>query len=157
MAETPLTLIEESLIAFADEVPPLFFRLRNLVENLHSHEGISAGGRAVLRDIVTLAPQSVPELAAMRSMTRQAVQPVIDDLVDRGLIAMEINPRHKRSPLWRATSPGATLFAAMRQREIDTLKNLAHEFSQSEIEASLAAIRFMSKALAGHFPNEQAQ
>jgi DNA-binding MarR family transcriptional regulator len=153
----PLTSIEESLIALADEVPPLFFRLRNLVENLHSEESISAGGRAVLRDIVTMGRQSVPELAALRSLTRQAVQPVVDDLAGLGLVAMEANPRHKRSPLWRATAAGEALHRAMRQREIDALRSLAHEFSQSEIEASLAAIRFMSKALAGHFPIEQVQ
>ncbi len=152
MLDEPSSVVEDALIAFADEVPPLFFRLRGLVDRLHGDSCISAGGRSVLRDLVTLGPKSVPELAAMRSISRQAVQQVVDDLVSMALVHIAPNPRHKRSPLWSASAEGVELHNAMRQREKAALRNLAGEFTPFEIDASLQAIRFISKALAGHFP-----
>lgn len=92
MSQNP-TKREELFVALVDEVPPLFFRLGGLAERAHIARGMSAAQRAVLRDIVEHGPLTAPELASMRSATRQAVQPVIDELLAEALVKAQDNSR----------------------------------------------------------------
>jgi DNA-binding MarR family transcriptional regulator len=147
---------EELFIALVDEIPPLFFRLRGLAERAHYARGISAAQRAVLRDIVEHGPLTAPGLAAMRTVTRQAVQPVIDELFAEGLVEAQDNPRHKRSCLIVATKQGVKTHAAIRADELKALKHTAREFSLAELTSALDAIRHVSKVLRQHFPEDPA-
>lgn len=146
---------EDAFIALVDEVPPLFFRLRALAEYVHAERGMSAGQRAVLRDVVEEGPLTAPDLAAMRSVTRQAVQPVIDELSERGLVETRENPRHKRSSLVFATERGVQTHAFMRDQERAGLELVAREFTLGELTAALQAVRHVSKVLKLHFPDDQ--
>jgi DNA-binding MarR family transcriptional regulator len=144
--------IEQALIALADAVPPLFFRLKSLAEALHAEEGVSAPERAVLRDLTEGPAASTPTLAAMRGVTRQAVQPVVDRLLDRGLIAERPNPIHKRSPLLAATPAGADMHGRLRLAERAALADAARNLTVHEINAALDAIELVTKLLAEKDP-----
>lgn len=135
------------LIAIADEVPPLFFRLRALAEQLHQDTGINAPARAVLHDLVQLGAMTAPELAKLRSVTRQAVQPVLDQLFAQGLVGSMPNPRHKRSPRFQATDRGLALHRAMYFREQAALERLVGQLDVSALQSGLSALRTLSQLL----------
>lgn len=154
MNADPPTTREDAFIALFDEIPPLFFRLRGLAERVHAALNMSAGQRALLRDVVDHGPVTAPDLAAMRSVTRQAIQPVVDDLLARGLAETRPNPRHQRSSLIVATQEGVTLHGTMKAAEREGLRSISGEFSLSELTAALAAVRQISKVLSQHYSDD---
>ena len=53
---------------------------------------------------------SVAQLARAMSVTRQAVQRIVNELQTEGVVAFCSNPRHKRAQLVELTAQGRTLF-----------------------------------------------
>ncbi len=154
MMHQPAPTPESALIALADEIPPLFFRLRTLAERLHLDVGMTAAMRAVLRDIVERGALTVPELAAMRSVTRQAVQPIVDDLMAGGLATTVPNPRHKRSLLIAATPSGQTRHEQMRAAELVALRSFATAFDPQQLSVTLDTLCALSNALKQALPDD---
>jgi DNA-binding MarR family transcriptional regulator len=147
---------EAALIALADAIPPLFFKLRALAERAHAHAGISAGLRALLRDLVQDGPATAPDLAARRHVSRQAVQPMIDELIAVGLAEARANPRHKRSHLNAATPKGVTLHGRLAAAERAGLKRAAQEVNRDELIAARDTLLRVAAILNQHFPDAPA-
>ncbi|MEU8638154.1 MarR family transcriptional regulator [Amycolatopsis sp. NPDC048633] len=51
-------------------------------------------------------PLTVPAIGRRLGLVRQAVQRVVDDLVEAGQLRVEPNPAHRRSPLFACTPEG---------------------------------------------------
>lgn len=62
------------------------------------------------------APQTSPQLAERMGMTRQGAQKQLNLLLESGLIAVNDNPAHKRSPLYTLTPQGQAVYDEIRQR-----------------------------------------
>jgi len=105
--------VRGDLRAVVDESIALFHRLRFVAEQIYGQDGRSTARRGILRGLARYGAQSVPALARARSVTRQNVQPVVDQLRAEGLVELTANPRHARSPLVRVTPHGAALVAHM--------------------------------------------
>lgn len=141
MKKSPTIAFTDALLALADEVPRVFFRLRAVAEDLHAEAGMTPGKRAILRDIVERGALSAPQLAAMRSLTRQAVQPFIDDLLTDGLASKAPNPKHQRSHLIAATAAGRSMYKKIRATEVEALSVAAPDFSVAELKAATEVLR----------------
>ena len=98
---------------------------RALDERIALRTGLSPTRQGVLRALMDFGPQPVPELAATRGVSRQAMQALINDLAAQGLVLPTSNPRHKRSPLVTLTNAGRELLAEASTREEDMLTMLA--------------------------------
>src|SRR5262245_17304049 len=61
-------------------------------------------------------PRSVPAVARRLSLTRQSVQPVMDRLLESGLVERTTNPDHRSSSMFRITEQGAAVMAGVRAR-----------------------------------------
>src|SRR5438093_12343365 len=96
-----------------EETIALYHRMRWVSEQVYREEGRSTARRGILRGLVRYGPQTVPALAKARSVSRQHVQEVVDSLFDLGLVVLDHNPAHKRSPLVRATTRGESLVKEM--------------------------------------------
>jgi DNA-binding MarR family transcriptional regulator len=108
-----------------DETLALFQRLRWVAEQIYGADGRSTARRGILRGLLRYGPQTVPELARARSVTRQNIQPVVDALVADGLAERVDNPAHARSPRIRVTSKGEVLVHRMDvidARVLDTIR-----------------------------------
>ena len=101
-----------------DEVRVLFHRLRAAGDVLLAEEDINSGQRGLLLDIAHLGPQTVPDLARMRPVSRQNVQSQMDPLVERGLVERLDNPEHKTAWLYSLTPAGRELVDRVRRREL---------------------------------------
>lgn len=62
--------------------------------------------RWVILDFIEDRPSSVAQIARRRGIARQAVQRVADLLVEEGLAAYQLNPKHRRAKLLRPTARG---------------------------------------------------
>ncbi len=95
----------------------LFHKLGHGFGQLHGESEISIGMRAVLESVIDGGPQTVPQMARVRPVTRQHIQSLVNALLEGGFVEYRDNPGHKRSKLVAATPRGETAFAAMRAVE----------------------------------------
>jgi len=58
-------------------------------------------------------PKTVPEIARMRSVSRQYIQKLANELIGRRWLALIDNPRHRRSKMLQLTKSGERQLAVM--------------------------------------------
>ena len=80
-------------------------RLMDIARRLARAGGITATEWRVLGGVLD-EPHSVAETARLMGMTRQGVQRVADQLVERGLAEYRPNPAHRRAKLLACTEAG---------------------------------------------------
>lgn len=106
------------------EVRHLFQVLRALADGLHRDVGLNASTRAVMEALAD-DPRTVPDIARSKSVTRQHIQLLVDELAKLDLVEFRPNPAHLRSPLVALTRKGEALFTSVRKRETPLLDRLA--------------------------------
>src|SRR5215467_8953227 len=89
-----------------DQTVGLFHLLHTLAAQLHGAGELTAGRRGILRGLDRLGPQTVPQMARARPVSRQYVQLLVNDLEAEGLVELLENAAHKRSRLVRLTARG---------------------------------------------------
>ncbi|WP_410672223.1 MarR family winged helix-turn-helix transcriptional regulator [Amycolatopsis sp. cmx-4-68] len=98
---------------------------------------------------VSEEPLTVPAIGRRLGLVRQAVQRVVDDLVEAGRLRAEPNPAHRRSPLFACTPEGARvldrLWAASEPRRRATLA--AAGVTAAELAQARAVLRRVIDAL----------
>src|SRR5919109_832728 len=82
-----------------DEAVALYLRLTALAATMYHHGELSGPRRTLLMALARSGPRTVAHLARARAQSRQRLQPLVNALVDEGLLATEPNPLHKQSPL----------------------------------------------------------
>jgi DNA-binding MarR family transcriptional regulator len=123
-----------ALMRLFDEIPALFQRLRAVAGDVHGRDVPSAGLRGVLRSLDRLGPQTVPQLARARPVSRQHIQVLVNALLEDGLVATEENPAHRKSPLLGLTAKGKRQLRPMHEREMELLANARLELPAKDLE-----------------------
>ena len=108
----------------AGEVRHLFQVLKSLADALHKDTGLTASTRALMEAIAE-GPRTVPDIARSKSVTRQHIQLLVDELAGADLVELKPNPAHLRSPLIALSRKGEALFASIRKREAPLVERLA--------------------------------
>lgn len=119
----------------------LFHKLGHGVSALHQDMGVSAGMRAVLESVIDGGPQTVPQMARVRPVTRQHIQGLVNELLDGGYVEYVDNPAHKRSKLVSPTERGLETFKRMRERENEVFKRVPVKATAAELEAATRVLR----------------
>jgi DNA-binding MarR family transcriptional regulator len=125
----------------------LFQRLRTISEELLDGSGINTSQRAVLEFLYQEKPQTVPQIAQEKSVSRQHIQTVVNELLKYELIESSENPAHKRSSLIELTSRGEDVFQSIQKREADFLKAMSKEFSREELTTTVNMLQAIDKYL----------
>jgi DNA-binding MarR family transcriptional regulator len=136
-----------ALSALIDEATALFHRLKVAAEQVHQQGSVSAGRRGLLRSLASGGPQSVPQLARARPVSRQLVQTLVNGLLADGYVEYAENPAHRRSHLVRLTRAGRALVAQMDRRERGILNGLDLGISRSELVSAASTLRRLRSAL----------
>ncbi len=113
-------LVEPEESAFnqlINETVQLFHRLKIVADEVHQQGVMSGGLRGILRQLNKLGEQTVPQMARDRSVSRQNVQMLVNQLAVNGYVEFVENPAHKRSPFVRLTAAGKKAVEAMNRRE----------------------------------------
>ena len=135
------TDLSSSLEALIEETVALFHRLRAVAAEVHGEGELSAARRGVLTSLVKLGPQTVPQMAAVRPVSRQHIQTIVDSLAADGLVETIDNPAHKRSVLVRLTARGRTAVRDITRRESSLLASLDVGVSAAEIDRATAVLK----------------
>lgn len=151
-ASTPSKI--ETLEALFTATVSLFHTLTAAAEDLHQQGNFTAGKRGLLLGLYRLGPQTVPQMARARPVSRQYIQMLTDRLAKEGLLEFVDNPVHKRSWLVRLTEKGKSSIVAMLAREAGVLKELPVPVSEQDILTATAVLRsfrevFQSQAWRG--------
>jgi DNA-binding MarR family transcriptional regulator len=125
----------------------LFQRLRATSDQLLENSGINSSQRAVLEFLCQAQPQSVPRMARARSVSRQHVQVVINQLNELQLVEAVHNPSHKRSPLFQLTENGKVLFNAIHEKELAFLSRIELEFTSHDLVTSITTLKRIDQYL----------
>jgi DNA-binding MarR family transcriptional regulator len=125
-----------ALLRLFGETTALFHRLRAIAAEVHGQSDLSAGQRGVLLSLDRLGPQTVPQLARARPVSRQHVQVLVNGMLKNGLVVAEENPAHRRSALVHLTPKGMRQLEAMQKRERDLLVHARFGLTAPEIEAA---------------------
>ena len=92
-------------------------RMDAVAGGIHGQGRISACRRGILRDLLRDGPQTAPQLARRRAVSRQHIQATVKPLLRQGLVELVDNPAHRRSKLIRVTEEGRDLIEGMFRRE----------------------------------------
>ena len=111
---------EVSLLALGDEATLVHYRLNAVLALLHGEDDV-AGKRGMLRNLMANGPMTVPQLAALRPVSRQYVQKVVNALEGQGLVERRPNSAHRRSKLVALTAEGRACLAQIAAREAPLL------------------------------------
>lgn len=123
-----------------EETPRFFHRLTVVAEDVH-HEGeLSAGLRGVMRSLDDYGPQTVPQLARMRPVSRQHIQRLVTELIEHGYVEAIANPAHKKSQLVRLSTMGRDRLVSMREREAALLQRLQLSVSPERLREATAVL-----------------
>jgi DNA-binding MarR family transcriptional regulator len=132
---------ESSLESLVNETVALFYRLRFVAEQIHQQGETSGPKRGLLKSLERLGPQTVPQMARIRPVSRQYIQTIVNQLHAGGYVTYLENPAHKRSPLIQLNQKGNDLLKAMSRREGELLSQLKITLSQKELDQSASLLR----------------
>jgi DNA-binding MarR family transcriptional regulator len=123
----------------AGEVRHLFQVLKSLADAIHRNTGLTASTRAVMEALAS-GPRTVPDIARSKSVTRQHIQLLVDELARFDLVELKPNPAHLRSPLVALSRKGEALFASVRRRETPLIEQLAAGLDARKVAATIQTL-----------------
>ena len=136
-----------TLYPFIWKIRRVFQQLRNASDTLLEDIGINASQRALLEVLDEEEGISVPQIAKRLSVSRQHIQTLVNELLEKGLAETAENPAHKRSPLVFSTASGKKLFASIKESEAKMLKVLAPNFSNTDLAISMKTLETLGELL----------
>ena len=144
-AETLRTAL--ALRQLIDETRGLFHKLGRAAERLHETDALSGGERAVLLELADAGPRTVPDMARRRHVSRQHIQATVNPLLERGLLELAENPRHRRSKLVRITAAGRDVARRIRSREGLVIAAVVPRLRAADLEASARTLAEIGRLL----------
>jgi DNA-binding MarR family transcriptional regulator len=138
---TKAYLGESPLASILGETVALFHRLRVVTEQIHRQGELTSGKRGILGSLDSSGPQTVPQMARARPVSRQYIQTLVNELAEEGYVAFTENPAHKRSQLVCLTPKGKELFHTMLQREGKVISRLKLGIPDKELQTAASVLR----------------
>jgi len=91
---------------------------------------------ALLRILKLYGPQTVPQIAKMRSVSRQYIQRLANDIVDEGYAEYSKNPGHKRSQFLKITPKGEELYSEVYDAMRENVDPVAPKFNEEDLASA---------------------
>ncbi|MBP0000401.1 MAG: MarR family transcriptional regulator [Cyanobacteria bacterium SID2] len=131
-----------------------FFLLRARGSQLGVVTPWGAGYGGLLRSLKLDGPQTVPQLARSRPVSRQHIQKLANEMLEDGTIEYIDNPAHKRSKLLRLTPHGEAVFETMSARITEEAERLADGISTEALETTLHVLETLRDRLRENLSHE---
>ncbi|MGN7161887.1 MarR family winged helix-turn-helix transcriptional regulator [Sphingomonas sp. SAFR-052] len=96
-------------------------------------------------------PLPVAHIARNMGLTRQAVQRVVDLLVDHGLVEQRPNPHHQRAKLIVLTPEGRAALTKAEQAVAPLDQAILDRIGPERLAIAVTALRAMNAAMADYF------
>jgi DNA-binding MarR family transcriptional regulator len=138
---------QETLDTFTFEVALLFFRMRHAATEYLGQGNHSSGRRSLIKSLGAQGAQTVPQMANARTVSRQHIQRIVDELRREGLVERIPNPAHRRSQLIALSQKGEALLAAMDEREAELMTFLARGLRLEQVRDATEVVRHVRARL----------
>lgn len=134
----------------SEEIPRLVQALTAKGRELSPIEYQGEGYLGVLRLLNSEGPQTVPQIARRRGVSRQRIQKLSNNMADNGLIRFVDNPDHRSSRLVQLTQSGirhedksTALFSEYAEQHLEP------KITLTEIQTTLDVMQRLLKLLEG--------
>ncbi len=129
------------------------FKLNGLLisagDELTQAYGLSSARWKVLGAIILAQmPLTVSQIARAMGQTRQAVQRLVNIMLEDGILETRDNPQHKRAKLFALTLKGREVYAQIDAKQIIWSNDLANGLRVDGLSATLAMLEKISEKLA---------
>jgi DNA-binding MarR family transcriptional regulator len=136
------------LAGLVDEVLRFHGRLLTATAGLGADEGLTGAQLLVLTTVVRAGrPPTVPQIGRSLGHSRQAVQRLVDMLVERGLVETADNPDHKRARLLVATPAGHAAYESGDRRSRTWAARVTEGIDPEELAAAVGTLRSLRHRL----------
>lgn len=114
----------QALQAVYNETEALYQQSSAFLEQIYQQGALSLGRRNVLFRLKGRGPQTVPQIAHEKSVSRQYIQKLVNQLLEEGYVEYAENSAHKRSRLVQLTPRGYDYMTVMIEQEIRIVKEM---------------------------------
>jgi len=83
---------------------------------------------------------TVPDIARMMGQSRQAVQRLVNEMKQEGLIETQVNPAHKRSKQLLLTANGRQMYTSIMYKYTPWINTLGDEFTSNELALTASVL-----------------
>lgn len=119
----------------------LFHQSSDFVARLYGPGELSLGKRGVLMRLLRSGPQTVPQMAQAKEVSRQYIQKVVNQLAQAGYVQFAENQAHKRSLLVALTEQGRAYMMGRLQQEVQIVREMVIPFAPEKLEETAAMLR----------------
>jgi DNA-binding MarR family transcriptional regulator len=130
-----------------DETVLLYLRLSALAARLYGKGPLSGPRRTVLATLARTGPQTVAQMARLRAQPRQRFQPLVNALLEEGLVEALANPAHRQSPLIALTPRGRRMVRDIHRVEQRGRQRLKTRSTTTQIANSADVVRDLRLAV----------
>lgn len=135
------------LTRFFEETALLYLRLTAFAARLHGQGALSGPRRTVLVTLARTGPQTVAQMARQRSQSRQRFQPLVNALLQDGLVQAEANPAHRQSKLIALTPRGRRAVDRFHATEARWYGRVAAGVTAARLARATAVLRDVRRDL----------
>lgn len=139
----------EDLSALADELLAAFFDLRAAGQRIGAVAESGGGTWGLMRTIAEEGPVTMADFARRRGVSRQYIQKIANELIARGHLAFESNPKHRRSGLLVLTPSGKRELRDVSARIQRQLAAWARELDGRAVATTTRTISEFRRLIAG--------
>jgi DNA-binding MarR family transcriptional regulator len=139
-AEAPKATMDatEELQILLGEVSVLANQLRKAGDEA---EAAGMGAQSILKVLGNDGALTVPEIARIRSTSRQNIQILVNRLESEGCVELARNPAHQRSSLVRITDRGHAVLEAARREESKSFEKMLPHLAGADMASAAAVLR----------------
>jgi DNA-binding MarR family transcriptional regulator len=137
----------ESMQALMVEIIYTFFLLRAAGKQIGAVTATDGGYWGMLRSLKMEGPQTVPQIARSRPVSRQHIQKLANEMVAEGAIEFVENPAHRRSKLLHLTAKGDAIFQDISAHIAQEAEGLVEGMDAEELAASVKVLRQLKAKL----------
>lgn len=143
-AATPRRHLRDELpeiAALCDENVLFYLRMSELAAKIHRKGPLSGPRRTILASLARSGPRTVAQMARDRGQARQRIQPIVNSLVDDGLLQAAPNTAHKTSPLIVVTARGHKEVARIHRVEQEWRSRIRFGLSRAAVRDAIDVLR----------------
>ena len=116
---------------------------------IHKIDLLAVGKRAILEDLLLNGPQTIPQMAVKRPVSRQHILKLVRPLKQEGLVEYRKNPIHKRSFIVALTQKGEIKIEKMMDKENLVLRRISEPLSLNDMERTIQTLNAVKSVLEG--------
>ena len=90
---------------------------------------------------------TVPDIARAMGQTRQAVQRLVNEMMEDGLLETMDNPKHKRAKLLSLTEKGQDTFRKVMEKQIPWVNSMAQDIQAEDLNSFVTTLKYLNAYL----------